>query len=34
VEAALVQRLDDRSKQLAEDNKRLEGYLQMRSKVA
>ena len=33
VEAALMQRLDERSKQLSEDNKRLEGYLRMRSKV-
>ena len=34
VEEALVQRLDERSKQLTQDNKRLEGYLRMRSKVS
>ena len=32
-EAALVERLDQRSQQVAEDNRRLEGYLRMRSKV-
>ena len=32
-EAALVERLDQRSKQVADDNHRLEGYLRMRSKV-
>ncbi len=32
-EAALVERLDQRSKQVADDNRRLEGYLRMRSKV-
>ena len=32
-EAALVERLDQRSKQVAEENCRLEGFLRMRSKV-
>ena len=32
-EAALMERLDQRSKQVAEDNRRLEGYLRMSSKV-
>jgi len=32
-EAAIMERLDQRLKQVADDNRRLEGYLRMRSKV-